>query len=45
MKKINKIDNITFTNVKKILTPFVSKNKKEFNLLINQQINHFKKIV
>ena len=45
MKKIDKIDNITFVNAKKILNPFVSKNKKEFNLLINQQINYFKKIV
>ena len=45
MKKIDKIENITFINVKKILTPLVSKNKKEFNLLINQQINFFKKIV
>ena len=44
VKKIDKIDNITFMNAKKILTPIVSKNKKEFNLLINRQVDYFKKI-
>ena len=37
MKKLDKFDNVTFINVKKILTPLVTKNIKQFNTLVNAQ--------
>lgn len=43
MKKLDKFDNVTFTNVKKILTPLVTKNIKQFNILVNAQLKQYKK--
>ena len=41
MEKLEKFDNVTFTNVKKILTPLVTKNIKQFNILVNMQLTLF----
>jgi adenylate cyclase class IV len=42
-KEFKKLNNITFTNVKKILTPLVTKNKKQFNALVDRQKTLFRK--
>ena len=42
MKKLDKFDNVTFTNVKKILTPLVTKNIKQFNILVAMQLKQYK---
>jgi hypothetical protein len=42
-KEFKKLDHITFNNAKKILTPLVKKNIKQFNALVDRQKALFKK--
>ena len=42
MEKFGKFDNVTFINVKKLVTPLVTKNIKQFNKLTDDHLKKYK---
>jgi len=43
--EFKKLNNITFNNTKKILTPLVTKNKKQFNKLTDDHLKKYKTVI
>uniref|UniRef100_A0A6C0I2A3 CYTH domain-containing protein n=1 Tax=viral metagenome TaxID=1070528 RepID=A0A6C0I2A3_9ZZZZ len=44
MEKFGKFDNVTFTNVKKLVAPLVTKNIKQFNKLTDDHLKKYKSL-
>ena len=45
MEKFGKFDNVTFTNVKKLVAPLVTKNIKQFNKLTDDHLKKYKALL